>query len=300
MTVDTAIGLLFAFLWASGPIAAKIGFKGAPPLTILLARFFFAALIMLTFNYLIQRNPLPKRSDWKHIVVLALTNSTIYLGLCWLSLLQISAGILNLFIACNPFLVAIFSSLWLGRKVTRQEWLGMVVSFSGLIIATTPSLTDSHASLTGILMAATAVITYALGSVYFKWAKVDLPARLLNGWQIAIGGIILFPFAIALNGPTLPTVTPHLVIGLSWSVIAISIIGIILWFYLLKKDPVRANMWMFVTPVFGYLQAALVLGEPIRVTDIAGTVFVLLGLLVSGTIELRWWGKTEVPLVPAD
>src|SRR5882757_7818399 len=106
---------------------------------------------MLTLNYGLQRNnPLPKRSDWKHIIVLALTNSTIYLGLCWLALLQISAGVLNLFIACNPFLVAIFSSLWLGRKVTRQEWLGMVVSFAGLVIATAPSLAQSNASVSGV------------------------------------------------------------------------------------------------------------------------------------------------------
>ena len=299
--MDTAIGLLFAFLWASGPIAAKIGFKGSPPLTILDARFFLAATIMLTINYGIQRhNPRPKRSDWKHIVILALTNSTIYLGLCWLALLQISAGVLNLFIACNPFLVAIFSSLWLGRKVTSQEWLGMIVSAVGLVIATAPSLVGSHASISGVLMAIIAVVTYAFGSVYFKWAKVELSGRLINGWQIAIGGLILFPFAAALNGPTLPTITPNLVVGLSWSVIAISICGIILWFYLLKKDPVRANMWMFLTPVFGYLQAALVLGEPIRVTDIIGTVFVLMGLVVSGTIELRWWAKTESPLIPAD
>jgi drug/metabolite transporter (DMT)-like permease len=299
--VDTAIGLLFAFIWASGPIAAKYGFLGSQPLTILEARFFFAALIMLTLNYGIQRNnPLPKRSDWKHIVVLALTNSTIYLSMCWLAIQQIPAGMLNLFIACNPFLVAIFSSIWLKRKVTRQEWLGMVVSFAGLAIATAPSLVDSQATVAGIIMAIIAVVTYAFGSVYFKWAKVDLSGRILNGWQIALGGIFLFPFAAALNGPTLPTITPHLVIGLTWSVIIISIIGLILWFYLLKKDPVRANMWMFLTPVLGYLQAAVVLGEHIRITDIIGTVFVLLGLIVSGTIELRWWGKTESPLVPAD
>ncbi len=299
--MDTAIGLLFAFLWASGPIAAKIGFKGSPPLTILDARFFLAATIMLTLNYGIQRNnPLPKRTDWKHIVILALTNSTIYLGFSWLALREISAGVYNLFIACNPFLVAIFSSFWLGRKVTRQEWLGMMVSAVGLIIATSPTLASSQVSIGGLLMAATAVTTYALGSVYFKWAKVDLPGRLLNGWQIGIGGIILLPFAAALNGPTLPTITPNLVGGLSWSIIAISICGLALWFYLLKKDPVRANMWMFLTPVFGYMQAALVLGEPIRVTDIVGTVLVLMGLVVSGTIELRWWSKTESPPIPAD
>jgi len=148
-----------------------------------------AALIMLTLNYGIQRhNPLPKRSDWKHIVVLALTNSTIYLSMCWLAIQQIPAGMLNLFIACNPFLVAIFSSIWLKRTVTRQEWLGMIVSFVGLIIATAPSLVDSQATLAGIIMAIIAVVTYAFGSVYFKWAKVDLSGRVLNGWQIFLGG----------------------------------------------------------------------------------------------------------------
>ncbi|MEZ4667998.1 MAG: DMT family transporter [Anaerolineae bacterium] len=286
--MDILIGLLFAFIWASGPIAAKIGFKGSPPLTILDARFVLAGIIMFTINYGIRRGtPLPKRRDWKHLVILALTNSTIYLGFSWLALQEISAGVYNLFIATNPFLVAIFSSLWLGRVVTRQEWTGMLVSAAGLIIATAPSLASSQITVGGLLLAAGAVTTYSFGSVYFKRAKVELSGLVLNGWQISIGALLLFPFAAAMNGPELPHITTHLVVGLSWSVVMISTFGLALWFYLLKKDPVRANMWMFLTPVFGYLQAALVLGEPIRATDLIGTVLVMAGLVVSGAIELR-------------
>ncbi|MBN8620471.1 MAG: DMT family transporter [Anaerolineae bacterium] len=286
--METLIGLLFAFLWASGAIAAKVGFRGSPPLTILDARFFIAGSLMLLLNYGLRRSsPLPKRSDWKHLTVLALTNSTIYLGLSWLALQQISAGVLNLFIACNPFLVALFSGLWLGRKVTRQEWLGMLVSAAGLLLATLPTLLDSQAGLGGLIMAAVAMLTYSLGSVYFKWAKVELPGIILNTWQLSIGAVLLLPFAIISNGPTLPQVTPDLIAGLGWSVIAISILAVILWFHLLNKDPVRANMWLFLSPVFGYLQAAVVLHEGIRVTDILGTLLVLLGLVVSGTFDLR-------------
>lgn len=299
--MDILIGLLFAFIWASGPIAAKVGFKGSPPLTILDTRFVLAGIIMFTLNYGIRRStPWPKRHEWKHLVVLALTNSVIYLGFSWLALREISAGVYNLFIATNPFLVAVFSSLWLGRKVTRQEWLGMLISAVGLIIATVPSLAASQITTGGLLLASGAVTTYAFGSVYFKRVKVGLSGLVLNGWQISIGALLLFPFAAAMNGPELPRISSNLVIGLSWSVLVISTFGLALWFYLLKKDPVRANMWMFLTPVFGYLQAALVLGEPIRATDLIGTVFVMAGLVVSGAIQLRWWAKTELPLVPAD
>ncbi len=286
--MDVLLGLVFAFLWASGAVAAKLGFHDAPPLTILDARFLLAGALLLMLNYGIRRgSPLPRKGDWKHLVILALANSVIYLGLSWLALRQVSAGVFNLFATSNPFIVAVLSSILLKRDIKRQEWIGMLVSAVGLVIATAPLLSNSQATPGGILMVAIAVTTYAAGSVYFKWAKVQLPGMVINSWQIAIGAFLLMPFAAAMNGPSLPTVTPVMVEALAWSVFAISILCLFIWFYLLKKDPVRASMWMFLSPVFGYVQAAVVLGEPIRATDIIGTLLVMLGLVLSGTIEFK-------------
>jgi drug/metabolite transporter (DMT)-like permease len=286
--LDILLGLLFAILWSSAPIASKIGLHNAAPLTILDIRFVVTAVILMTYVYGIKRtSQRPRGREWLRVTILALCNSTIYLGLAWLSLREISAGVFNLFVASNPFLVAIIASIWLKREVSRREWLGMVISAVGLILATLPLLSSSQATLRGILLVTGSVVTYAIGSVYFKAVRVELTGLVLNAWQITLGAVLLLPFALAMNGDQTVKVTPSLVGALLWVVFGVSIVAVLIWFYLLKRDPVRASMWMFLTPVFGYILAAIVLGEPIHTFDIVGTILVMAGLLVSGVVDVR-------------
>ncbi len=288
LILDILLGLLFAILWSSAPIAVKIGLHDAAPLTILDLRFFLTGFILFTYVYGIKRTTQrPHGREWLHLTVLALCNSTVYLGLAWLSLREISAGVFNLFVASNPFLVALIARVWLKRVIAPREWAGMVISAAGLILATVPLLGNSQATVGGLLLATGSIVTYAIGSVYFKWAKVQFTGLVLNTWQISIGAVLLLPFAVVMNGSQTVQPTPNLIGALLWAVFAVSIGAVLIWFYLLKKDPVQASMWMFLTPVFGYILAAVVIGEPIRPFDIIGTLLVMVGLLVSGVIDLK-------------
>lgn len=287
-TLETLLGLLFIFLWSSASIAAKIGIRDAEPLTLLDARFFCAGIGLLAFIYLIQRRtPLPERGEWKHLAVLAFTNSTGYLGLSWLAFKQVPAGLFGLFIAMNPLIVAVLSWLWLKRPISRNEVLGIVVGSIGLTIAAVPRVQGKEASPIGIAMVIAAMVIYSFGSVYHRWSKLKMGGLPLNAWQVFIGAVTVLPVAIALNGPVVPRITLSLVGALAWSVLAVSIVANLLWFWLLRKDPLRASMWLFLNPVSGYVLAALVLGEPFRPTDAIGLVTVMLALLISGVIDVR-------------
>jgi drug/metabolite transporter (DMT)-like permease len=286
--VESALGLLFVFLWASVSVAAKLGYHDTKPLTLLEARFVCAAAILLVVNHRLRHRPLPRRDQWRHLAVISVTNSAGYLGLAWLALQQISVGLWALFIAANPFLTAVLARLWLKRPVRRREWLGMAASAAGLAAASGPSLGSSHATVGGLVMAALAMVLYSVGSVYRTWSKLVIDPAVLNGWQIAIGVVLLLPFAVALNGRATPAITWKLVGALAWSVLAVSLLANWLWFKLVAIDAVRASTWLFLTPVFGYVQAAIVLGEPIHPADLVGLVLVLGGLLVAGTVDLRW------------
>jgi drug/metabolite transporter (DMT)-like permease len=300
-TVDIFLGLLFALLWSSAPVASKIGLHDAAPLTVLDIRFFLTGAILLAFIYGFRRSRrIPAGREWFQIAILALCNSTLYLGLAWLSLKEITAGVFSLFVAANPFLVALIARVWLRRAITRREWIGMIVSSFGLILATLPLLGESQATPRGLLLAGISVVVYALGSVYFKVAHLSLSGLTLNAWQISIGALLLLPFAAVLNDSQPFHLTPNLVGALLWVVFAVSMAAVVIWFYLLRKDPVQASMWMFLTPVFGYLQAALVLREPIHLFDVIGAALVMLGLLLSGTIDLsRLRRSRQVAALPA-
>jgi drug/metabolite transporter (DMT)-like permease len=284
--LDTLIGLLFVFLWASASTAAKLGFAGQPPLTVLSLRFAIACAMMMAWTYLIRRhNARPRGVQWKQLAIIGLTNSTLFLGAAWLALRQVSVGMYSLFLATMPFLVAILSSLFLQRSITRSEWLGIVIATCGLAVVAVPSLQDSTATWLGIALLAVAMISQAIGSVYLKRTGLTMPSTTINAWQLLFGLIFLLPAAAALNNGATLQITPNLVIGLAWSIVMVSIVANALLFTLQKRDPLRASTWLLLAPIFSYLQAALVLDEPIRIYDLAGSVLVVVGLVVSGTIN---------------
>lgn len=281
--MDNLLGFLFAFLWASASTAAKYGFQSQPPLTVLSVRFAIAAAIMLAWSYGVRRDgALPRGRQWPQLAIVGLTNSTLFLGAAWLSLRELSVGLYSLFLATMPFLVAVLSRVWLGRRVTRAEWLGIAIAAAGLALVAAPSLADSAATWRGLILVVIAMLSQAVGSVYLKRAALTLPSPIINTWQLALGLIFLLPFAAALNGDAVLRVTPELLGGLAWSILMVSVVANALMFTLQKRDPLRASVWLLLAPVFSYLQAALVLGEPIRPFDVAGAALVVAGLIISG------------------
>lgn len=283
------IGILFTVLYSSGAIIMKIGLHSASPLTLATLRFITAGLLLLLYIYIFKKGKyaLPNKREWKILLLLGLLNTALFVGLGNLALRTISAGIFNLFLPINPFVFALFSLAFLGKSIRLKEWMGMAVSVIGLFIATYPSLATSHATFSGILLLILAMISMAVGSLVYKKANLQLPNLVINAWQVFIGGILLIIPTLFFESEKPINVDIHLVEYLLWSVFGLSIISMGLWFYLLKQDAVRANNWLLLNPVTGYILAAIVLGEPITWYAVIATVIVLLGLYLSGNFRIK-------------
>ena len=284
--MDILLGLIFSFLWASASTAAKYSFQGQPPLTILSVRFAVAGALMMAWHYGLRRDgALPRGRQWGQLAIVGLTNSTLFLGAAWLGLREVPVGLYSLFLATMPFQVAILSRVWLGRQVTRREWLGIAVAAIGLAIVAAPSLARSTATLSGLLLVIIAMVSQAVGAVYLKRAAIDLPSGMINAWQLVLGLGFLLPFAAALDGGAGLRPTPQMISGLAWSIVMVSVVANALLFTMQKRDPLWASTWLLLAPVFSYLQAALVLDEPVGWTDLIGSALVVAGLVISGATE---------------
>ncbi|RUL55613.1 DMT family transporter [Lysinibacillus antri] len=283
------LGLLFTILYASGAIAMKFGLQSAPPLTLATLRFVIAGIILLTYLYVFQKGKyaVPNKRELWILFWLGLLNTSLFLGLGLIALQTVSSGIFNLFVPANALLFALLAFMFLGQTIRLKEWGGMIISFIGLFIASYPSLVGSHATFGGILLLFCAIISMALGSLIFKKTKISLPPLVINTWQVVFGGLILIIPSIILESGQSITVDLHLIGYLLWSVFALSIFNLSLWFYLLKKDAIIANNWLLLNPVAGYLLAAPLLGEPITKFAVIGTVFVLFGLYMSGNFRIK-------------
>ncbi|MEB9974722.1 EamA family transporter [Bacillus cereus] len=82
-------------------------------------------------------------------------------------------------------------------------------------------------------------------------------------------------------------VNVNFAIGLFWQVVMTSIVSMLLWFYLLKKDPIKANNYLFLTPIFVYLLAWLILKEDVTWFHLIGAIFVIARLLFSRTMNIK-------------
>jgi drug/metabolite transporter (DMT)-like permease len=276
------LGILYAFLWASGAIAAKIGLVSASPLIFAAVRLISAGMILFLFVYIYKKNyRYPKGAEWRHLIILGVLNTTLYVGCSFLALAYVDSTIFNLLITTNPFIVALLASIFLHRNLEKTEILGMVISALGIIIAIIPYTESLQTTLFGLITLGIGVLSMGIGSVYYNKIQLKLPQIVVNTWQIIFGSIIAIPFVFLFEPDFYIQFDQYFLIGLFWQVVMISIIAMILWFYLLKIDVVKANNFLFLTPIFGYVLSAIFLNDVLTVYHYAGALFVIAGTFFS-------------------
>jgi len=273
-------GLAYSILWASASVAGKIGIRTVEPLTFFTTRFLIAGAILLLYTHALQRSRLPQGKEWKQVTIFGAFNTTLYLGIFIIALQYVTPGITTLAIALNPLFISIMSALVMKRKVRAAEWLSIALGIAGVGVAAYPLLLSAHATPLGLVLIALSMIAYSVGSVYYADIRWELPRITVNAWQVFIGGVLLAPVAFATHHQQNHFTTPAW-LALAWLVVPVSILAVQLWLRLLKSDAVRASLWLYLCPVFGFVFAFLILREPLTGYTFAGTVLVLAALYIG-------------------
>lgn len=280
------IGVLFSFLWASASTAGKFGLRSAEPLFLFTIRFLLAGGIMLLFAMLVSGERFPLRSEWRPLAIFGLFNTTLYLGIFILALQYVTAGITSLAIALNPLLISIMSAFILNRKVSGDEWLSIVIGITGVSVAVYPLIAGDHVTITGLLLLGLCMLTYSFGSVYYSSVEWKLSRLAINAWQVFLGGLMLSPFMVFLHEGENKMDTTFWLSEL-WLIFPVSVVSVQLWLWLLKIDPVKASLWLFLCPIFGQVVSTIMLNEPFTELTIAGTVLVLASLYIGQRKKIR-------------
>lgn len=274
-------GLAFAGLWASASVATKFGLMSAQPLLIANLRFFIAGAVMFIIALLLKNDLLPEKKEWKPLIIYGILNVTIYLGCFILAMTQLSAGIGSLSPALSPIFIGLMSAVWLKRRVRKVEIMALILGVAGVALATYPLLQHSYASLQGLLIMGISMISYSLGTVYFAQVPWKLSRLAINAWQVVFGGLFLLPFTFYTYQAGQNQYDLRFWFSLSWLVIPVSIGAVQLWLFLVSQDAVKASVWLFLCPIFGFAFAFLILHEPLSIYTFGGTALVIIGLLLA-------------------
>ncbi len=275
-------GLLFAILWPSASTATKAGLTVAQPLVIAIVRFALAAAILLFIAHIIQRNRLPMGTEWKQIAIYGSLNITIYLGCYVIAMQTVTAGIGSLAVATNPVFISFLSVIFLKEKMKWPIILSLVICAIGVSCAAWPLFSNASVTVGGLLLLLFSMLCYSTAAIYFsskKWNNLSLLT--INGWQTLLGGLFLLPVALLFYKPEQNHYTKTFWLSVGWLAIPVSVIAVQLWLWLLSINPVRAGLWLYLCPLFGFLIAAWWMKDEINIYTVIGIAFVITGLLIS-------------------
>jgi drug/metabolite transporter (DMT)-like permease len=278
------IGILFAMLWSSASVATKVGVLSAPPLVLANIRFFIAGILLLGFTYLVKRGEeyrFPTLHEFKQLTIFGFLNTTLYLGVYVYAMKYTAAGIGSLAVSTNPLFIVLLSALWLKRKPSGTEMFCVLLGMAGIGIASFPLLQGSQSTLGGLVLLILSMMIVSVASVYYASIRWSLANLLINGWQVSVAGVLLLPFTFIMSDFGEINFDANFWYSVLWLSVSVSIIGLVCWFYLLRIDTVKASLWLFLCPLFGFFYAWWLMDEPITIYTISGTVLVVLSLYLG-------------------
>jgi drug/metabolite transporter (DMT)-like permease len=275
------IGLCLS--WGFNNVAIKLAIHDIPPLIQSSARSVIAALLVGAWTQA-RGIPLFKRDGtlWSGIlagVLFALEFLLIYRGLVWTTATR---GVLFLYLA--PFFVVI-GSRWLvpGDHFNLSQWLGLLLSFIGIVIAfglPTPAA-DSRQVL-GDLMLVGGAAAWAATTLIIKASALNrISAEKTLLYQLVVSAPLLGLGAMMFGERI--TATPSAVAfgAFAYQTIYVVSITFTIWFVLVVRySAARLSVFTFLAPLFGVAAGHLVLGEPLTPAFTVAVALVAAGLLL--------------------
>ena len=125
------------------------------------------------------------------------------------------------------------------------------------------------------------MLCYSIGTVFFANRTWTLPKLVINTWQIFFGALLMLPITFIFSNPPYENYNIQYWSAIFWLAIPVTIIAVQLWLNLLSIDAVKASLWLFVCPIFGFIYAYFLLGEPITLYTLVGTCLVIGGLYLG-------------------
>jgi drug/metabolite transporter (DMT)-like permease len=279
----------YCLLWSAAFVASKVAVTYCPPFIVLSVRFLLAgALILAIAGVRRLRWDLSLR-DVAIFAVLGIANNALYLGLSYLGLKTISAGLAALIISCNPVLTAVLATMVLGERMNWRKALGLVLGIAGVALIVADRVSLGTDGFTGIVFTLGALVAMVTGTILYKLWIPRGSLWIGNGIQNAAAGLSLIPFA-ALSDASGITLNWQLAAAFAFLVLFVSIFAYLIWFYLLDAyGATAASAYHFLMPPLGMLFGWLILSEHMAVTDLIGIVPVVIGiyLVTHGAVPAK-------------
>lgn len=268
------LAMLSCFLWGSAAPVIKTGYQlfsisGSDTASIILfagLRFFLAGVLVILFQSVVRRRFLrPQKEAVPAVFALSLAQTAVQYLFFYIGLAHTSGVHGTIISGTGGFISILMASLLFHyESLTAAKVVGCAAGFGGVLVMnlsgqTAGSLFD--VSFLGEGFVFFSQISYAVSGILIKKFSARFDVVMLSGWQFAVGGLLLTAVGILSGGHISPQGAPQAWLLLFYLAL-VSAVAYSVWGMLLQHNPIsRVSIYTFLTPLFGVLLSAVLLGE---------------------------------------
>lgn len=225
--------------------------------------------------------------NWKILALLGLFGGACHNALTYIGLARTTATNGVLLASATPIMIIGLSWALLGKKLRLAEWIGVMVSFSGVLTILVQGKLGHLMALRpndGDLWVLAAMLFWALYTVLLAWRPAGLHAltflSAITLWGLAgLAPFYLWEIAmgrhIVPGGPAIGAIV--------YAGIFPAALGFIFWNRAVAEvGSNRAGQFMHLMPAFGILLSMAFLGEKPEAYHFAGISLILFGIFLAG------------------
>ena len=272
------------FFWGLTYVWSKIVFETYTPLTTITIRLFLSAAVLFIFLFATNQFENIRKPHIKIMILSSIFNPFLYFIGEYYGLDKVSATISAVIISTIPIFTPFAAKRFFNEKLNYLNIIGLIVSFTGVLMLVLKSDFSLDASPIGILLLGMAVFSAVIYSVLAKKLTKHYTPFSIIAYQNLIGSILFLPLFFYFDFKDFTQIKPDNITLISLFMLAVfgSSICYVLYTYAIKNlDLTKANIYTNLIPIFTAISSYFFLDERFNLLKITGMIVVISGIILS-------------------
>lgn len=276
--------LLAVLMWSTVASAFKISLSELSPEITLFYASLSATIVLYIFYITEKKRTKIKLSDFRKSLIAGLFNPFIYYLILFEAYDLLPAQIAQPLNYTWPIVLTLMTGFIFKEKLKLGVWIGLMVSFLGVIIISSQNSSEESLSVLGISLALGSSIIWSI--YWILNMKDDRSDNLKLFLNFLMGSTFILIYILILDIPWNFTSK-----GLSASIyIGLFEMGITFFVWLkalkLSEQTAKITNLVFLSPFISFFFIAIILKEQIHIFSILGLGVIILGIFLQKIIKL--------------
>ncbi len=280
-------------IWGSTYLAIRIAIETLPPFLMASVRFLISGGALYAWTRF-RGAPRPNRANWKAATIIG---GLLLLGgnggVVWAEQ-KVPSSIAAVLITTVPLWMALLE--WRGNdhiKPSTPTIVGLVAGFAGVAFLVGPEKigASSEVDQVGAVVLILASLSWAIGSLYSRRAKIPSYPLQGTGMEMLAGGVLLGLAALVSQewiGLHLEAASLRSVVALAYLVVFGSLMGFTSYVWLLRQTtPPRVSTYAYVNPVVAVFLGWALAGEALTLRTLFSAGIIILAVVLITTYRSR-------------